>query len=339
MSQLLLSLKKIINNKRTNLVLSVCAGTLFLAVILLSVVSGHTNENSEKNVIETKDTKKSESAVAAFVIEDISGIYDDNDFSAAPNIIIETAGPAEITPETEEPVVTEEPVITEEPTATPEPTPVITIDYKDIEEKIDYETSYVPDASMKEGNSRTITEGEKGIITYVYEITYVDGKETSRKLVATKHTKDPVKKVVAYGTDTTGETFKAARGEKVAFTKCLKCEATAYSNSGWGDAIAYPNILGNGKRLTVRWGVIATDPSVIAPGTRVYIKGINGQNDYGYAIAADTGGSIINNRIDVYMNDASKMSCWGRRNVEVYILEDQTLDVFELRGDATWEKD
>lgn len=247
---------------------------------------------------------------------------------------VPTATPTEVPTETPTatPYVTAtpEPTATPVPTATPEPTPVITIDWKDVPEDVDFDTVYVDDETMAKGETRVISEGKKGVITKVYEITFTDGKETSRKLVATKNTKDPVDRVVARGTI---DTFTDNRGEKVLFKKRIDGDATAYSNSGWGTAIAYGHELGG---LTVRWGVIAVDPNVIPLGTKVYVQGLYGINDYGYAIAADTGGGIDNNRIDVYMDDLTLIDIWGVRDVVIYILEDQSVDVFELRGDSKW---
>lgn len=59
---------------------------------------------------------------------------------------------------------------------------------------------------------------------------------------------------------------------------------------------------------------IAVDPNVIPLGTKVFIPG------YGYAICADTGGAIIGNIIDLYMNSEADCNNWGRRTVTVYII-------------------
>ncbi|MBR5007009.1 MAG: G5 domain-containing protein, partial [Clostridia bacterium] len=214
---------------------------------------------------------------------------------------------------------------------TPEPTPVVTIDWKDIPEEVDFDTVYIDDDTMAKGDTRVVSEGEKGIITKVWEITFVDGKEESRRLVAVKNTKDPVSRVVACGTI---DTFTDSEGRRVMFKRQIIGDATAYSNSGWGDTIYYGAQLGG---LTARWGVIAVDPEVIPLGSKVYVQGLYGINDYGYAIAADTGGSYIQNtRIDVYMDDLTLIDIWGVRDVVIYILEDQTVDIFELRGGAKW---
>ncbi|OZU89667.1 cell wall-binding protein [Virgibacillus indicus] len=61
--------------------------------------------------------------------------------------------------------------------------------------------------------------------------------------------------------------------------------------------------------------VISVDPNVIPLGTEVYVEG------YGYAVAADTGGAINGNRIDVHLPTKSEAYSWGRRTVTVTILE------------------
>ena len=61
--------------------------------------------------------------------------------------------------------------------------------------------------------------------------------------------------------------------------------------------------------------IIAVDPKVIPLGTKVWVEG------YGEAIAADKGGSIKGNKIDVFMPTTKKAYSWGRRTVTVKILE------------------
>ena len=61
--------------------------------------------------------------------------------------------------------------------------------------------------------------------------------------------------------------------------------------------------------------IIAVDPKLIPLGTKVWVEG------YGEAIAADKGGSIKGNKIDVFMSSTKKAYSWGRRTVTVKILE------------------
>lgn len=60
-------------------------------------------------------------------------------------------------------------------------------------------------------------------------------------------------------------------------------------------------------------GTVAVDPRVIPLGTELHIEG------YGSAVAADTGGAIQGQKIDLYMDSEHECLQWGRRKVEVQI--------------------
>ena len=80
-------------------------------------------------------------------------------------------------------------------------------------------------------------------------------------------------------------------------------EATAYTWTGC-------------RTATGTWpsrGTIATDPRVIPTGSKLWVEG------YGEAVAADTGGAIKGQRIDLYMDTKHECLQWGRRKVEVQI--------------------
>ena len=94
------------------------------------------------------------------------------------------------------------------------------------------------------------------------------------------------------------------------YGRVVRVEATAYS-SMQPDLSPY-----TATGTLCRYGVIATDPNFIPLGTRVYIPG------YGYAVAEDTGGAIVGNRIDVAFDSLSECYAFGRQWVDLYILED-----------------
>lgn len=62
-------------------------------------------------------------------------------------------------------------------------------------------------------------------------------------------------------------------------------------------------------------GVVAVDPSVIPLGTRMSIPG------YGIGIAADTGGAIQGNTIDLWFPTTADALQWGRRTVTITLLQ------------------
>ncbi len=91
--------------------------------------------------------------------------------------------------------------------------------------------------------------------------------------------------------------------------------ATAYYAFGSGGN----DINGNGITATglrARKGIVAVDPRIIPLGTKLFIPG------YGEALAADTGGWIKNNRIDLCFESLEEAFKFGRRKVRVYLVED-----------------
>jgi 3D (Asp-Asp-Asp) domain-containing protein len=64
--------------------------------------------------------------------------------------------------------------------------------------------------------------------------------------------------------------------------------------------------------MPVGQGVVAVDPTVIPLGTRMYVPG------YGKGVAADIGGGIKGNTIDLWMTP-SQCASWGRRTVTITI--------------------
>lgn len=103
------------------------------------------------------------------------------------------------------------------------------------------------------------------------------------------------------------------KGNPVSFKKHITVQATAYTYTG--------NKCSTG--VAPQPGYIAVNPKVIPYGTKMYIKSSDGSYIYGYAVAADTG-SFINSRpnnVDLFMTSKAACTAFGRRNVEIYILE------------------
>jgi 3D (Asp-Asp-Asp) domain-containing protein len=65
--------------------------------------------------------------------------------------------------------------------------------------------------------------------------------------------------------------------------------------------------------LPVGWGIVAVDPSVIPLGTHMTIPG------YGDAVAADTGGAIVGDTIDLWFPTVAQANAWGRRTVTIVL--------------------
>ena len=94
----------------------------------------------------------------------------------------------------------------------------------------------------------------------------------------------------------------------VQYDKCITMEASAYLPSdGGGSGITATGAI-------ARHGIVAVDPRVIPLGTKVFIPG------YGIAVAADTGGAIKGQRIDLCMESYHDAIQFGRRDISVYVL-------------------
>ncbi|MBO0481432.1 peptidase M23 [Enterococcus sp. MSG2901] len=87
-------------------------------------------------------------------------------------------------------------------------------------------------------------------------------------------------------------------------------ESTAYSYSEPGSG----HITASGLDLYDNPQAIAVDPSVIPLNSIVNVEG------YGVAIAADTGGAIKGNIIDVHFATVAECVAWGRRQVKVTVM-------------------
>lgn len=155
------------------------------------------------------------------------------------------------------------------------------------------------------------------------EKTNINNSNIDKKISINKNEKLTMKnkteKVTAYNNKLT------SRGgyNGLKYSSELNMEATAYTSS-YSDTGKNPGdpafgITASGTRAKV--GTVAVDPSVIPLGTKLYIKDINGQKDYGYAVAEDTGGAIKNIKIDLYFNTEDEAIQFGRREVKVYILK------------------
>ncbi|HYZ18656.1 MAG TPA: 3D domain-containing protein [Gaiellaceae bacterium] len=92
----------------------------------------------------------------------------------------------------------------------------------------------------------------------------------------------------------------AARAAPVAGGKTFSVTATGYSLQGR-----------TATGVSVAWGVVAVDPSVIPLGTRMSIPG------YGEGIAADTGGAVVGARIDLWFPTEAEALAWGTRSVTI----------------------
>lgn len=174
-------------------------------------------------------------------------------------------------------------------------------------EAINFDIVVEEDLNLDNGFEEVRQEGASGEKEVVYEVVYKNGKEFSKTVKSSKVLAEPVNKIVAQGTR---RTFASRGGQLLNYKSVLYVESTAYSGGGVTATGTVP------VRNPDGISTIAVDPRVIPLGSLVYVEG------YGKAVAADTGGAIKGNIIDVYVNSQEEAyNSWGRKyNVPVYIL-------------------
>jgi len=156
------------------------------------------------------------------------------------------------------------------------------------------------DDTLERGLTRTLVQGVNGIAMNTVKIVYHNGQEVKRETMKSETVQQPRNRVVAMGTIT-----EVSRGSQlINFREARYMGCSAYTYTGYHNA--------TGQTPTV--GTVAVDPAVIPLGSKLYIEG------YGFATAADTGGSIRGDKLDLFMEERGQCLSWGRRTVKVYIL-------------------
>jgi 3D (Asp-Asp-Asp) domain-containing protein len=141
------------------------------------------------------------------------------------------------------------------------------------ESSIPYETIFQADETMSLDTRRTLQTGEDGIQQERVRTRLENGQEVSRLVLDSWQKHPPVPEVIIYGTQTR-ITERQVGGVQIQAWRVLPMAVTAYSPSLVGRSTTESGIM-------IQRGVVAVDPAVIPPGTRLYIEG------YGEATAVD----------------------------------------------------
>lgn len=171
------------------------------------------------------------------------------------------------------------------------------------EVEVPFGTKVIEDPELEFGTKKVEKEGVKGKDLVIYENITRPGREQKIELDR-RRIAEPVNEIVRKGV---AQSVLTPNGY-VKYKKVIYGEATAYT---WGGGASGHTSVG----LWPKRGIVAVDPRVIPYYTKLYIPG------YGMAIAGDTGGAIVGNRIDLFMDSLHECFQWGRRDVEIYILE------------------
>lgn len=178
-------------------------------------------------------------------------------------------------------------------------------------EPIPFERQLVPDPELELDTFAIQQHGEQGEFRRRILVVYENGEETERQLQEEWVEREPVDKVVAYGTNVVVRTLETPQGP-VEYWRHIPMLATSYTAATSGKQRSNPRYGITRTGVEAGYGKVAVDPRLVRLNSQVYVPG------YGTACACDTGGAILGRRIDLGYNEG-ELRFWYRW-VDVYVL-------------------
>jgi uncharacterized protein YabE (DUF348 family) len=185
----------------------------------------------------------------------------------------------------------------------------------EVDEQLPFAVVTRPDSTRLKGVEATITSGAPGVVHRVYRVVVTDGSEGVRELTSEEVVTPPIDEVVAVGSASSRGLARRSSGAPdravAAPTSGRRMKVTATGYAPGSDGVDWRTATGG----RAGYGVVAVDPHVIPMGTRLFIPG------YGYGVASDTGGAIDGKIIDLCFETRAEALIWGRRTVNIIILD------------------
>jgi 3D (Asp-Asp-Asp) domain-containing protein len=175
----------------------------------------------------------------------------------------------------------------------------VTHEQRRSEAQIPYATREIRDPSLPAGLVHEDRPGALGVRSMVDDVTFEDGREVGRGLLADEVALPPQERVVRLGTGPSPTVARTAQR----FSRSIDGSATSYCLTGM-----------TASGVPAGPGSIAVDPAVIPLGSHLYVSG------YGFGYAVDTGSVIHGTLVDVW-NPCDAALAWGRRPATIYILD------------------
>jgi len=178
-------------------------------------------------------------------------------------------------------------------------------------ETLAFETVKLYDPNLNKSEAVVLEYGKNGYVEKEFKVLCHDDKEVWRKLYNIASEEKPKHTKVVVGTSDNKRMYMMPR--KMWAVKQYVLKATGYYPGPEDCGIYAAGFTSNGMKAG--YGVAAVDPKIIPLGTKLYIP------TYGYAIAADTGGGIKGNSIDLCFDTYKESSTYTPRYLKVYVIK------------------
>ncbi len=179
------------------------------------------------------------------------------------------------------------------------------------QDPIPFETAWQPDDSLELDQQRLNQEGVDGLTKRRVRVIHENGQEVSRIVEDEWVDREPITKIIAYGTNIVVRELETPEGV-LEYWRKIRMLATSYSAATCGKEPDDPHYGKTFLGWDMRKGIVAVDPRVINLRSQVYVPG------YGLGVAGDTGGKVKGRHIDLGY-DEDNLVLWYKW-VDVYVL-------------------
>lgn len=225
------------------------------------------------------------------------------------------------------------------------------VEYRDVTtvEEIAFEEERKNDSTLLKGKTKIYQYGMVGERTIVTRERLVNGEVVSTEVISDEVTKQPLNRIVLVGTKEPVKTITVAKQTSTATNSGTVGSGAIPASASWkatvnsdgtlidheGNTVSYQSMLsgratayyaaegsGTASGRKAQYGVVAVNPNVIPYGTKLYICSADGSIVYGYAVAGDTGGSLMKGSVlvDLFYNNYQQCCWFGSKKMNVYIL-------------------
>ncbi len=186
-----------------------------------------------------------------------------------------------------------------------------------VEDSVPPAIVYESDATLPAGQVRVIP-GTPGLKLTTYRVTLENGVETARVVSGTPtvlRPPTPSRHISGSTQSGAGRTTLDVPGYSGPYARAVTVRATWYNATHGVWSLDDPNYGRTATGAIVSYGICAVDPRVIPLGTRFYVPG------YGTCLAADTGGLVRGNTVDLGFPEEAGNSPWATQTLDIYILD------------------
>ena len=203
----------------------------------------------------------------------------------------------------------------------------VTITEKIIVEQVEIPYETITKDISKEGTetkNAVLQQGVNGLKEIKYKVRYQDEQEIERIIISETVLREPIDKIIQISTKVVSRSTRVNAPTPAALAasvegiepKVVSLNTSAYC--ACMSCCGKTNAITSSGAVAKEWYTIAAGPGYPI-GTVMYIPALADKPNGGWFVVEDRGGTISNNKIDIYMGSHSSAIIFGRRNLQCYV--------------------